>query len=406
MGPPLLRLHELVRVMNSIFRSPIVKKLGLVLGGLLFSLLLAEIGLRVLGVGFPMLYAPDEYCGTRLLPNARGRWSKEGNAAIVINEHGFRHGDRRRAKPDNCYRIAVLGDSFVEGLQVNESLTYCSQLETALNRSKALGEKRVEVLNFGVSGYGTAQSLEMLKHHVWEYEPDLVLLMFFPGNDVRNNSIDLEPYKVRPFYRVTDETLTLDDSFHANADYQKAQTSAVKWKVRLINSSRILQLVNELRNRAPQQTASDEPAELGLDDHVLAPPKGKPWQDAWVVSEQLLSELSQTSGQGGAAFRLVVLGTALQVDPRAERREGMAKRLGVESLDYPQTRLLQWADEVGVTAFDLAEPMRAVAMSQQKYLHGFPNTKPGEGHWNELGNRTAAELVADWLARDTLVVGE
>ena len=46
----------------------------------------------------------------------------------------------------------------------------------------------------GVSGYGTASE------YLWyrdarprAIEPDLVLLSFYPGNDVRNNSPTLEP---------------------------------------------------------------------------------------------------------------------------------------------------------------------------------------------------------------------
>ena len=69
------------------------------------------------------------------------------------------------------------------------------------------------MINFGVSGYGTAQELLTLRHYVWDYSPDIVLMAFLPGNDVRNNSKELEPEKLRPFFRLRDGELELDRSF-------------------------------------------------------------------------------------------------------------------------------------------------------------------------------------------------
>ena len=52
--------------------------------------------------------------------------------------------------------------------------------------------KRVEVLNFGCDGYGTAQEFILLRDRVWRYAPDVVVLAVFTGNDIRNNSLVLE----------------------------------------------------------------------------------------------------------------------------------------------------------------------------------------------------------------------
>jgi len=45
----------------------------------------------------------------------------------------------------------------------------------------------MELLNLGVSGYGTDDALDVLRRYGPELEPDLVLLGFTLGNDVRNN---------------------------------------------------------------------------------------------------------------------------------------------------------------------------------------------------------------------------
>src|SRR5205814_6625220 len=47
--------------------------------------------------------------------------------------------------------------------------------------------KKIEVLNFGVSGYGTAQELLTLREQVWKYSPDIVMLAITTNNDITDN---------------------------------------------------------------------------------------------------------------------------------------------------------------------------------------------------------------------------
>ena len=53
------------------------------------------------------------------------------------------------------------------------------QLATTLNIRCNSGlplEQSFEVLSFGVSGYSTAQELLALRQHVWQFDPDIVLI--------------------------------------------------------------------------------------------------------------------------------------------------------------------------------------------------------------------------------------
>jgi len=89
------------------------KKFALLLASLALGLIVAEVCLRILGVSYPLPYAPDEFCGTRLRPGFEGWWRKEGSAFVRINRFGFRHGDRQPATPPGPLRVAVLGDSYI-----------------------------------------------------------------------------------------------------------------------------------------------------------------------------------------------------------------------------------------------------------------------------------------------------
>jgi len=74
--------------------------------------------------------------------------------------------------------------------------------------------KKIEVLNFGVSGYSTARELILLRQRVWQYSPDIVVLLVTPRNDIRDNSAALDPFATSglPYFIYREGVLTLDDS--------------------------------------------------------------------------------------------------------------------------------------------------------------------------------------------------
>lgn len=381
----------------------VAKKLALLVASLVLALIAVEVCLRILGVSYPLPYAPDEFCGTRLRPGFEGWWRKEGSAFVKINRHGFRHGDREPAKPPHTLRIAVLGDSYIEAFQVPDEQTFCAVLERELNDRRSFDGRTVEVLNFGVSGYGTAQELLMLRHYVWAYDPDIVMLVFFAGNDVRNNSHALEPYKVRPFFRLEKGDLVLDNSFHQHPDYLKARSPKTQRKIAMIDRSRILQLLNETRNNWRRQT-TDRPAGgcggPGIDDTALAPPKEEVWKAAWELTERLLVEVNREVRGRGARFVLVTATSSVQVHPDSAVRKACQEALQVDDLFYAERRLKALGQKTGFPTVALAGPMQRYADKHGVFLHGFENTKPGEGHWNAEGHRLAARLAADAICDD------
>src|SRR5207244_3784662 len=91
----------------------------------------------------------------------------------------------------------------VEAMHVPLDVSFARLLEQHLNTGGA--EQRVEVVSAGVSGYGTASELLYFEREGKRYQPDLVVLAFYPGNDVKNNSPTLEDV-LKPQY-ATDGTL-------------------------------------------------------------------------------------------------------------------------------------------------------------------------------------------------------
>ena len=139
-----------------------------------------ELALRAMGFSRAILFQPDALIGWSGRPGAEGVYLDEGSAEVRISSAGTRDRERIVVKPRDVWRVAVLGDSFTDALQVPEDKRFTSVMERLLAGCDAGGGRRVEVLNFGVSGFGTAQEYLLLKDRVPRYAPDVVVLAFLP----------------------------------------------------------------------------------------------------------------------------------------------------------------------------------------------------------------------------------
>lgn len=81
-----------------------------------------------------------------------------------------------RFKNGKIYRIIVMGGSHPFGLGVNYGQTYAQQLEEFFRKEQHKCAKSVEVINAAVPGYSTLQALNLLKYHMVNYSPDLVII--------------------------------------------------------------------------------------------------------------------------------------------------------------------------------------------------------------------------------------
>ena len=221
-------------------------------------------------------------------------------------------------------RIAVLGDSFTEALEVPLEQTFVSVLEESLNRSGAARGRHVEVLNFGVRGYGTAQELLTLRCCVWDYSPDFVLLAFFAGNDVVDNSptLDISPtHYARPYFRKTSAGWETDRSFRASWRYRVGKVVAP-----LVAHSRVLQLIIRGqhvlgRTRPPAVTDAMVIDTSQVGPGVYREPIDEAWRDAWRTTEDLLTTMSHEVSERGARFAVFNVPMAAQVYPDSGLRQ-------------------------------------------------------------------------------------
>lgn len=373
---------------------------------LLLGLVLAEVLLRIIGFDYPVVTQADEHTGYALVPSSTWVHRKEGYSIVRTNAYGFRDSEWSMAKPAGTYRIAVLGDSFVAALEVAKEARFTELLGPLLERSHAFSGQRVEVMNFGQPGFGTAQELQVLRHKILRFKPDLVLLAVFTGNDIRNNSAALEGDPIMPYFDLVDGELRLNESYR-----EHRRGTIVTIVKALAPYSRLVQLayrtLHAIKERQAQPDPRDEQiaklrAEFGFLDPdkelpMYAPPQTPAWKNAWQLTEALLAQMQRESVESGAEFRVVTLSNDVQVLPNAKTREHLQQIVGEDDLFYPDRRIERICGRHQIPCLRLAESLQAYADQTGENLHGFQNTRLGFGHWNETGHREAARRIAAWI---------
>ena len=382
-----------------------VHKILMVCASLLVTGGLLELGLRVAGVVYTgSFYTGDIERGWALRPEAEGWDVTEAKEYIQINSDGLRDREHPLEKPMDTLRIAVLGDSYAEALNVPMEKAFWSVLERQISSCPNLERKRVEVINFGVSGYGTAQEFLTLPH-VWKYSPDIVLLAFYAGNDLFNNFRSLnDPGDAdnTPYFVYRGEQLVLDDSFRNS---WKLSSRAYRWffdfRGNLQNHVRLVQVlmegIRDLKLRSARQALAETAAGLDVGDRedlVYREPSEPRMNEAWRATEGLLRLMSDEVRAHGAELWIATLANRAQLLPEESQRRAFLDRLGIDTPFYPDLRLRAFAERAGIPIVTLAIPMAAYAEDHHVFLNGGQRVPLGSGHWNETGHRVAGEILA------------
>ena len=111
---------------------------------------------------------------------------------FLTEKYGFRKFGKINTKKR---KILIIGDSFTEGVNVNNDEVYYNYLDT----------NKYEIFAYGCGGYGTLQEFMIIDEYFDEINPDILLIQFC-SNDIINNSYELErynsknnPHRIRPY---------------------------------------------------------------------------------------------------------------------------------------------------------------------------------------------------------------
>jgi lysophospholipase L1-like esterase len=313
------------------------------------------------------------------------------------------------------FRIVVLGDSFMEAYQVplETSLPYLLQ--------ERLADRKVEVINLGIGGYGTAQELLYLRDEGFKYQPDLVVLAFYPGNDVQNNSHRLQALLLgdddlkvfgRPYASAQDLESEIEWSM---PDAERVRPAAEKWRrkrtgtwnriVRFLQPAMVANAVEQatatLAQRFAGRVAYDPNVMYGrsfLTEFApeysapgLSPERyGEIWDQAWLSTRRVIREIDRQSAARGARFMLMIVPTLFQVD--RESLDQIAAHYPGLALDETRINrdLRRFCEARGIDLLDLTPAFAKTHSRDRSPLYHFIEDR----HWNAAGHELAAtELV-------------
>jgi lysophospholipase L1-like esterase len=256
---------------------------------------LLEAGLRFYGSfegtsTFQSLFMNDPQVGVRLRPNARIRYSTvEFTTDIAINAQGVRDDEAIGPKAPDERRIVVLGDSLVLSVQVSVQDTFCKKLEERLNARG--GPQHWRVINGGVQGYGPVNEWLFFDHVAAAFQPDVVLIVAFVGNDAI-------------------EAADAAAAFEAGRPVAVAQPGVI-WARRLVRSSVVLQSArmrwDELRSRITAGTP-----ERPLVTYLTNPPPIV--EQGLVVTRRAFEQIAQRARGMGASTGIVLMPARLQIN--------------------------------------------------------------------------------------------
>ncbi len=383
--------------------AQLLASLVLAVFGVLMAALAMEVGVRALHLVPARFWQYDELLGTRLIPDKEGWWTQEEHefrVPVRINSLGYRDFERSVDKPVGKKRVLLIGDSHVEALQVPLEKALGPQLEARLSE-RGLG---VEVFSAGVSGYGTAGEYLFFRERGRDLDADLVLLAFYPGNDVKNNGALLEK-ALKPVYGDEGELLRIDSGKPRKGKRSLLSRSAAYTYLRKLILTRqpaLAQLLVDLGlMKKAAIRAADAPEGVPLDYWVYADPPPAEWADAWARTEGLLDRFRDAVAASGAKFALTVVTSRDHLYPESWRALGEAYprlKQGTWNLDGPTARIMEWCRSRGVACLSLLghfQDERDAGAPRLHFVH--------DGHWTADGHALAAKVAATFIVNESLL---
>lgn len=163
------------------YKKAALQNLLLLICSVLFAFGILEIGLRFVPSNLEApapLWIPYEH---KML---NARINEAHSAKAKLNRHGFNDQNHPLSKKAGTMRIAVLGDSFIWGIGVEEQVIWTRKLQQLLNQNG----QNVEILNFGKPGWSTLDQYHFLKSDGIQYEFDLLMVNFVVNDPVMDGS--------------------------------------------------------------------------------------------------------------------------------------------------------------------------------------------------------------------------
>ena len=294
---------------------------------------------------------------------------------VQTNSHGFRDGEHDLGKSEGTLRILLLGDSFMEALQVEFADAFPSLLE---RRLRSLLGCQVEVINAGVSGWGTDDEVTYLIRKGREFHPDIVLFAVTLHNDISDN--------LEGRYHTEEEGKLIDKPL-----FVTPMLTHLGFEVRsyLASHSHLYQIAYQSWKSLGRPSAGHR-----LENHVVELMRNDQSDEVkrgWWITEKLLEKAGRLAKVDGFNIAMFIIPTIYAADSGLYSELVSTQQLTASELnrDKPVETLMAILERQGIWAVDLLPGLRSQsdAPGQQFYIQG-------DGHFNKEGHELAASIVS------------
>lgn len=294
--------------------------------------------------------------------------------------------------PEPIVRIAAFGDSFVYGSEVGDEDVWTHRLEELL--------PNVEVLNFGVGGYGTDQAFLRYQKQGKEYGNDIVLIGFMTVNLRRNVNVyrrfistDAHVH-VKPRFRLGDngELVLVPMPIESLEDYRRYydRPELITELGELDYSYRPFVYENPLYDWSASVRLLAQILELGSrkllsNRRLYKDGELNPGSEAFKVTLRILQEFAaEVEADGAIPIVLMFPGYDALKDEPSRRHK------------YYQP-LMSAARDVGIRVADLASAFEDERVTRDTHYQG-------GGHYSPYSNSLVARYLASYLRETRLLV--
>lgn len=333
------------------------------------------------------------------LPYGRVYWTGEGRGNSVRNRYGWHCPEFDLKAPR---RIAVIGDSFVEAVEVSRTKNFSVLLQQSL-RSSGNGSA---VLALGTHGTAPAQHIEVLNYAQKFFQPQEAIFVLYMGDLADGSTV---------FNYVAPENYiyyTLDDDGHLvinpkSESFRRQFTKSMENCHRpvllhlpfLLNSHCMtLQSIVSLRDGIAMKRRADSfaargYARTGLNPVPFARERNADAQAAMAVMLKELERLREICNTNGIAMRIVTIPIVPREFYDTQRGTNWTLAIGDHDYLWPDRDIAAFAQTNRIGYLSLANALKQKNMSVEEIHELFLSN--GSGHFSERGHRLCAQVVFD-----------
>ena len=355
----------------------VVANCVLLLASLLLAAGFAEFGVRVAAPQQlislrPDLWQPADTVGWLRRPNISAEINTgERTVHLITDSVGFRIGasGRREGIP-----VLVLGDSFMEALQVEHEQSFAGLLES--KASKAVGAS-VAVRNAGIGGWAPAQYLARAKSLLPREDFRLVIAAIYVGNDAP---------EIRTDYIAPREAVKRHDFRLPRALTKREFVEAT---LRPLNDALEVrsELFMMLRNQLDVVRMKTGTSPQAFPPEFL---KSEATGERWTIAADICAEINEVAREHGAKTLFVLIPSDFQVEP--ENFYKQVRGFGIDTatvdLDQPSRRFQEELSRRDLRFVDVLSSFREQQRAGVR-LYG-----KVDKHLGPNGHRVLAEIIA------------